>query len=296
MTQRMPISHALILTPVHNVLLLQAKAQGSWTLPTVECVQKGPRPLLEHSAFFKTLLGFEAPAPIGSRPLVMSVRQTNARSEENAGTPVNSCHRDFSFLITDGDPVPDAEGLTANARSTGKLNDARFVPLREFGTLFMASEHADLWWELYCETLLGGYEPKSRLLDVFQFGGTPEQAARLAHLVLKGKKRWTSASLVAQDLQGLVVPSVGLLSIVTDGFGIPLCLIETMETRHVAFQDVTPDVASGEGEGDLSYEDWRDGHVAYFSREAQELGLEFAANTMVFNERFEVRKIFGQEG
>ena len=85
----------------------------------------------------------------------------------------------------------------------------------------------DAVWELYCDGLLGGYRPTHRLLDVFHFGNSPLMASQLAHLVIKGRKRLTAGWLAACQSRGEIIPSSGLLSIVTDGFGAPLCLIET---------------------------------------------------------------------
>src|SRR5688500_4724840 len=65
-------------------------------------------------------------------------------------------------------------------------------------------------WKLYCDAVLGGWEPPTRDIDVFAFGSTPEQAARLAHHVIKGGKRGTTGWLAAMERDNLPLPTPGL--------------------------------------------------------------------------------------
>src|SRR5258708_3720777 len=47
-------------------------------------------------------------------------------------------------------------------------------------------------WNLYCLLVLGGWQPPTRTIDVWAFGGKhPEMASQLAHLVVCGAKRVT---------------------------------------------------------------------------------------------------------
>jgi uncharacterized protein YhfF len=152
----------------------------------------------------------------------------------------------------------------------------------------------DGYWKLYTQLVLGGYQPPARAIDVFSFGNTPPMAARLAHLVIKGKKRATSGDPVVSRKLGLTVPEAGLVSIVTDGFGIPLCCIETERVEFRRYKDVPVEVAIGEGEGDLSLGDWQQGHWNYFAEEAKSLGMSFDENSEVFTEWFRVLKVLGR--
>jgi len=127
----------------------------------------------------------------------------------------------------------------------------------------------------------------------FSFGNTPELAAKLAHLVVKGRKRATTGWLEAMERAGDPVPHPGLLSVVTDDFGYPQCLIETVEVRRVPFGEVAEDIARGEGEGDLTYADWRDTHLRYFEAEAAALGLTFDDRSLVITEIFRVVRVLG---
>ncbi len=151
------------------------------------------------------------------------------------------------------------------------------------------------YWKTYVNLMLGGYEPPSKEIDVFSFGNTPLMAAQLAHLVAKGRKRSSSGNIEALQKLNLTVPWKGLVSIVTDGFGIPICCIETERTEQRKFRDVPEEVARGEGEGDLTLHDWIQGHRKFFSEEAQRLGIVFNENTKIITEWFRVLKVFGKE-
>lgn len=148
-------------------------------------------------------------------------------------------------------------------------------------------------WALYVDAMLGGWEPPTQELDVFYFGDGPELAARLAHLVVKGEKRGTSGWCAATEKEGQTIPRPGLVSIVTDGFGLPLCAIQTERVERGRFRDATAEIARAEGEGDRTLEDWREGHRRFFEREAAAVGLVFDDDAELFHEYFRVLKVFG---
>lgn len=179
--------------------------------------------------------------------------------------------RDFAFVIERVDAPP---GMT-------------WRPLRD-----VASD--DALWSLYVEVVLGGYEPPTRALDVWSFGNTPVMAANLVHLVVCGQKRVTMGWVDAANKEGTPLAYLGGVSIVTDYYGYPRVCLRTAEVREMRFDEVTPAHAAGEGEGDLSYEDWREGHTAYFTREAEALGLVFDDSARIAVETFEVLQIIGR--
>src|SRR5690606_6720850 len=63
---------------------------------------------------------------------------------------------------------------------------------------------------------------------------------------------------------GEPMPQVGRCDVVLDGAGRPACVIETIAVEIVPFDRVTRDFAEAEGEG--PYEQWREGHIAFFNR------------------------------
>jgi uncharacterized protein YhfF len=150
----------------------------------------------------------------------------------------------------------------------------------------------DALWSLYVEIGLGGWEPPSRDFDVFFFGSTPEQAARLAHHVIKGHKRATTGWVAACEHDGVPIPTPGLVSIITDGFGIPLCAIQSERVQHMRFGDATDEIARGEDEGDRTLADWRDSHIKYFTTEAARIGRTFDDDSIIFSEYFRLLRVF----
>ena len=118
-------------------------------------------------------------------------------------------------------------------------------------------------------------------------------AAQLVHLVACGSKRVTMGWIDAAERDGTPLAYEGGVSIVTDGFGYPRVVLRSVEVRVVPFGEIDAASAAGEGEGDLTYEDWSEGHVAYFTREAAQHGLAFDDRARIAVERFEVLHIVG---
>lgn len=259
---------ALILDRRHRCLLLQRPgAPGpSWELPAVE-VPWPERPLLALKAALSRTLGLELRGPAGSCVL-----------------PDGTSPRDFAFLLTDPPELRLDPGAVAATR---------WVPVSQLGDALADAGERDAAWRIYVDALLGGHEPPRRDIDAFHFGNTPELAAKLAHLVVKGRKRATSGWIEALERAGEALPEPGMFWVVTDYFGYPQCIIETLEVRRVPFGEVAEDIARGEGEGDLTYADWREVHLRYFSAEAAELGLQFSDASPVLNEVFRVVRVLG---
>ena len=83
------------------------------------------------------------------------------------------------------------------------------------------------------------------------------------------------------------MPTVGEVSVILDGAGVPRCAIRTTEVEIMPFGQVSEDFARAEGEGDLTYEWWRDAHEAYYRREGT-----WAPGMKVVCERFELVEVF----
>jgi uncharacterized protein YhfF len=214
------------------------------------------RPLLMLRDHARAALGMELPAPVGS--LVPA---------DGRGP------RDFAFVVEKAS-VAGGAGV-------------RWVRLAEAAR--------DPWvWQTYVECLLGGWEPPTRDLDVFAFGDGGEMAATLVHLVTCGRKRGTAAWLRAYEHEGLPMPRVGSLSVVTDGFGLPRCVIRTEELRRLRFGDVGAEAAVLEGEGDLTLADWRESHLEFFGHEAAGMGARFDDDEEILLERFSVVVVIGR--
>ncbi|WP_323111826.1 ASCH domain-containing protein, partial [Klebsiella variicola] len=70
----------------------------------------------------------------------------------------------------------------------------------------------------------------------------------------------------------------GSYNIILNGAGQPMCVIRTLRMQVIRFNEMTSELASKEGEGDLSLEYWNEGHKRYFEREgtySEEMELIF---------------------
>lgn len=122
----------------------------------------------------------------------------------------------------------------------------------------------------------------------WQFGDSPELADELVQLVLSGRKTATCSSIASfqHEYARGEAPCVGSYSIILNGAGQPMCVIRTLRMQVIRFNEMTRELASKEGEGDLSLEYWSEGHKRYFEREgtySEEMELVF--------EEFEVTEI-----
>ncbi len=117
------------------------------------------------------------------------------------------------------------------------------------------------------------------------FGATPEHADDLLALVLAGTKTAMSTALWDFAHDDEPVPQAGDLSIILDGSGQPRALIETVRVDVVPFDEVDTEHAHLEGEGDRSYEHWRDVHQRYFDVHSTN-GRGFSPSMPVVLERF----------
>ncbi|MEP7241270.1 MAG: ASCH domain-containing protein [Devosia sp.] len=102
-------------------------------------------------------------------------------------------------------------------------------------------------------------------LESFAFGDTPDMADRLLALVVAGRKTTTCGPLRDLGPGGdEPMPVVGHRYVVRDGQGRPAAVIETLEVTICRFDEVSPEFALAEGEGD--FDAWRDGHIDFFGR------------------------------
>jgi uncharacterized protein YhfF len=144
-------------------------------------------------------------------------------------------------------------------------------------------------WSKYLRSLPPGHAHHHVKPDAFGFGGSKGLADSLGQLVLDAKKRATTSLAVEFTSLNEPLPTVGSMSIVVDGNGSPIAIIERTEVKEVQFQFVDEAFAATEGEGDGSLDYWRDAHTEYFTSVCARLGGEFSATTPVLCQIFEVR-------
>lgn len=126
---------------------------------------------------------------------------------------------------------------------------------------------------------------RGQMPAVAWFGDTRDQVDQLAELVRCGEKRATAGLLWRWRSRG-GVPSVGDRQVILDWRGRPRAVIEMTEVDVVPFDEVDPDFAREEGEGDLSLDYWREVHWDFFVRECERLGREPSPDMPVVCMRF----------
>jgi uncharacterized protein YhfF len=144
----------------------------------------------------------------------------------------------------------------------------------------------DAYWAGFVQSLALGDPRRSAVPDAFGFGGEGKLADELAALVLAGKKRATASLPVEYTSLNLPLPKAGDLSIVLDGLGAPVGIIERLSVDLVPFHQVDAGFAANEGEGDGSLQHWREAHTWYFGRVCEQLGGKLEDSTPVLCQRF----------
>lgn len=119
------------------------------------------------------------------------------------------------------------------------------------------------------------------------FGASEDVADACVHLVLQGRKRSTSHSLLGLQLRGEPLPKIGDLNIVTDWAGNAHCIVRTTKVRLKPFFGITAEYARLEGEGDGSLEYWRRVHWDYYTEELEAFGKKPTESMIVVCEEFE---------
>ena len=144
------------------------------------------------------------------------------------------------------------------------------------------------FWRAFQQAMAGQRYIAVEQPEAWGFSDSPEMADELGQLVLSGTKTATCSLLWEYELEDEPAPQVGELSIVLDGRGEPLCLIETTEIRTRPYNKVEAQFAYDEGEGDRSLAFWRDAHWRFFSRQCDKLGLQVNEEMPLICERFRV--------
>jgi uncharacterized protein YhfF len=145
----------------------------------------------------------------------------------------------------------------------------------------------DAFWQAYLASLPAGAE-RPTTYQAWGFGDGPDMADDLGHLVKTGVKTATCSLLWEYEADGEPVPQVGDFSVILDGAGQPLCVIETIELEPKPYNQVEAQFAYDEGEGDRSLTYWREVHWQFFSRSCARIGREISETMPLLGERFRV--------
>ena len=152
----------------------------------------------------------------------------------------------------------------------------------------MADDQVQHYWQSFLATRSDALALQARGYVAESFGDSAEMASDLGALIVSGVKTATCSSLWEWEHTGDPVPCSGLLTVVTDGAGRPMCIIETLDVEIVPFAKVGPEFAHAEGEGDRSLEYWTRVHWDYFTRALTKLGREPSQTMPLVCEYFRV--------
>jgi uncharacterized protein YhfF len=156
----------------------------------------------------------------------------------------------------------------------------------------MKKDHNEIkeFWGKFCETL--PKEEKDRFLkqnvNAWAFGDSAAMADDLLAYVLTGEKTATSGMLKDYEIDGDPVPEIGERSIILNGKGEPICIVEITNVIIQTYNEVDERFALAEGEGFKSLEDWKKAHWEFFTRRCKILGIDLSESIPLVCEEFKV--------
>lgn len=147
------------------------------------------------------------------------------------------------------------------------------------------NDQVEAFWETFGQTE-AGIQRSGQRYATWYFGDSSDMASDLAALVMAGKKTATCSLLWEYEFDKEELPRIGELSVITDGEGAPLCIIETTEVVIKPYDQVDESFAFDEGEGDQSLAYWREVHWHFFGRSCERIGRELNQAMPLICERF----------
>ena len=152
----------------------------------------------------------------------------------------------------------------------------------------MEGNRTEAYWRSYVDTLPVNSSARDEQYVAEGWGDSPEMADELGALIASGTKTAACSALWEYEAEGEPLPKVGSKTIVVDGNGNPLCIVEMTEVEVVPYDRVDARFAYEEGEGDRSLAYWRDAHWRFFSRTLPNVGRELTTEMPLVCERFRV--------
>ena len=152
----------------------------------------------------------------------------------------------------------------------------------------MEGNRTEAYWRSYVDTLPADSSARDEQYVAEGWDDSPEMADELGALIASGTKTAACSALWEYEAEGEPLPKVGSKTIVVDGNGNPLCIVEMTEVEVVPYDRVDARFAYEEGEGDRSLAYWRDAHWRFFSRTLPNVGREPTTEMPLVCERFRV--------
>src|SRR5919202_810005 len=106
----------------------------------------------------------------------------------------------------------------------------------------MDDDHIETYWRSYLNTLPPDSPVRDEKYVAEGWGDSPEMADELGALIASGTKTATCSALWEYEAEGEPLPKVGLKTIVLDGNGDPMCIVETTEVEVRPYDEVDAQV------------------------------------------------------
>ncbi len=152
----------------------------------------------------------------------------------------------------------------------------------------MGCEQIEAYWKSYLATLPESSTIREERYVAEGWGDSPQMADELGALISAGTKAATCSALWEYEAEGEPLPEVGSKTLVLDGSGTPLCIVETTEVEVKLYDEVDAHFAYEEGEGDRSLEYWQEAQWRFFSHALPNIGREPTTDMPLVCERFRV--------
>ena len=146
----------------------------------------------------------------------------------------------------------------------------------------------ETFWKSYLSTLSESDQMHTSAYVVSQFADTPEAATSVGKLVRDGVKTTTSTLVWGLEHIREPLPKVGLIELIVDGNGDPLCITELTEVEIKPFNAVDEQFAFEYGEGDRTLAFWLSDNWDFLSSECIEIGREPSKTMPIVFQRFRV--------
>ena len=150
------------------------------------------------------------------------------------------------------------------------------------------TDRVEAYWQRFLASLPVDSPYHQHGYNAEKWGDHRELAEELGTLIAAGTKTASCSSLWEWEAEGNPIPEVGLITIVLNWEGAPLCIIETVEVEIKPYNQVDAQFAYEEGEGDRSIQYWREAHWRYFSRTLAAIDREPSEDMSLVCERFRV--------
>lgn len=142
------------------------------------------------------------------------------------------------------------------------------------------------YWAQFLSSLPPGASRPSAWAGDYWFGSSPDRAHEITRLVLDGTKTATGSVLWSLEFDGEPTPRAGDYWVVTNGRDDPACVVRTIQSRTIPFDEVGEEYAWAGGEGDRALATWREIYWSHIVSECARIGRTPSAKVPLVMERF----------